>query len=115
MHPYTIVLCDMFYFCAKCVHDVESIREVHTNRSRHTAGNSDRCEAWVSGSHIEGVLSTILLSCIVNDEVGLEPVNTAGLTPIQVDDFCGLVSTNPLLLQSGNVRVSIVAALLRKL
>ena len=90
-------------------------QEAHTDRSRDTAGNSDGCEACVSGNHIEGVLSTILLSCIVNDEVGLEPVNTAGLTTIQLDDLYGSVGTNPLLPQNGSPRVSITAALLRKL
>ena len=90
-------------------------REAHTDRNRDTAGSSDGCEVWVSDSHIEGVLSTILLSCIVNDEVGLEPVNIAGLTTIQVDDLCGLVSTNPLLPQSGSLSTSIIVALLRKL
>ena len=89
--------------------------EARTDRYIDTTGNSDGFEAWVCGRHIEGVHSTVLLSCIVNDEVGVKLVNVGGLASIWGDVSYGEVDTNPLLPQSVSIRMSINMALLRRI
>ena len=85
-----------------------------TDGSIDTAGDCDGGETRRCDCHIEAVLPTVLLSYVVDDEVALQPVYAAGLTARQVDETCGAVDTNPLLPQTGSLRVSVVAALLRR-